>query len=99
MVLTLYLHAHDQIYGVVQDCSNSIANALKLLQFFTNPSKYPQSKRSAIYSSQISMFNPFTSFIKENLSLPTTRSVKVKTFFPGVVYKESFICEGDKIFL
>ena len=29
----------DQINGLVQDCSNSIANALELLQSCTKPSK------------------------------------------------------------
>ena len=34
---SLYL----QIDGLVQDCSNSIAYALELLQSYTKPSKYP----------------------------------------------------------
>ena len=31
----------SQIDGLVQDCSNSIAYALELLQSYTKPSKYP----------------------------------------------------------
>ena len=34
------LQAELQIDGLVQDCSNSIANALELLQSCTKPSKY-----------------------------------------------------------
>ena len=30
----------DQIDGLVQDCSNSIANALEFLQFCTKPPRY-----------------------------------------------------------
>ena len=31
---------HDQIDGLVQDCSISIANALEILQYCTMPAKY-----------------------------------------------------------
>ena len=31
---------NEQIDGLVQDCSNGIANALELLQSCTKPSKY-----------------------------------------------------------
>ena len=35
-----YQHSGDKIDGLLQDCSNSIANALELLQFCTKPSKW-----------------------------------------------------------
>ena len=34
----------DEIDGSVQDCSNSSANALELLQFYTKPSRLPTNK-------------------------------------------------------
>ena len=34
------MSCHQYIDGLVQDCSNSIANALELLQSFTKPSIY-----------------------------------------------------------
>ena len=36
------MNKEERIDGLVQDCSNSIANALELLQSRTKPSKWPQ---------------------------------------------------------
>ena len=41
-----------KIKGLVQDCSNSIANALELLQSCTKPSKYFDTKRVKVNSSK-----------------------------------------------
>ena len=44
-VFILYLFSHHDIYGLVQDCNNFIANALDLLQSCTKPSIYCVKRR------------------------------------------------------
>ena len=49
----------DQIDGLVQDCSNTIANALEFLQSCTKPSKWPWQLKTVghFFSLFISMNN------------------------------------------
>ena len=49
---TLGIDINNDIGGLVQDCSNSIANALELLQSCTKPSMYALNVFCVIYQQQ-----------------------------------------------
>ena len=59
--------------GLVQDCSNSIANALELLQFCTKPSTCEMGTKS----------NPSSSHDHDSMSWPPTSLTP--NFYEGIV--------------
>ena len=54
-VLSIWeFHCKDQVDGLVQDCSNSIANAMELLQSYTKPS--PDDLTESLYIERWSLY-------------------------------------------
>ena len=87
-----YICIYTYLDGFVQDCSNSIANALELLQSYTKPSIYLYGLK-LFFSESLTFPKILSTFISTGSWIPFSR--KTRTCFSDIVNIHGYWWCGD----